>query len=403
MSKVVAVRIPPKPFDEEVLEAVRSAIDLLGGPKSFSRPGDSVLVKPNFCSSNFAAAVDLRFPWAVAAVFREAGCEVAIAENPVVNVSSRELFSSPHVGELRSKSGVEVVNLRAEDMVEVQVPNSKSCGTMSFSKRVLEADHVVGVPGMRRHPMTGVTLSIKNLYGTVAPSTRHRVHRASLSWGLVEIGKIVRQHLVVMDGSNIVCNGSLIPLGYVFASADPVAIDSVAATCMGFDPSKIEHIRYASEEGLGIMDLDMIELIGITKDEVRELGQKNKDKVLTWPDPMELAKEIEGVEVVIGNPCDTCVRTLSTALQDLRHEKIEGGPEVAILIGPEAMPIRGKHNILAGGCLRKLSDSGFFVDFCPAYANDIKSAVKYAKGLSKSFEYMWDEILRTREKDLPGA
>lgn len=403
MSKVIAVKVASKAFDDEILSSIRNAIDSLGGPDEIAQPGDSVLVKPNFCSTSVGQAVDRRFPWAVAMLFREIGCKVAIGENPVVNVSSRELFSSPHIVELQKKTGVEVVNLRAEEMVNVDIPDSRSCGTIAFSKRVLDADVVVGVPAMRRHPMTGVTLALKNMYGTIAPSSRLRVHKSNLSWGLVEINKVVGQKLIVMDGTNIVTNGSMIPFGYVFASIDPVAIDSVAATCMGFDPGRIEHIRYAKEAGLGEMELDRIELVGITTEDIQKFKKENAPKIVNWPDPTELAKEIPGLEIVMGDPCGTCARTLTTALLDLRQEKIPREPEVAVLIGPDAKPVKGKVNVIAGRCLRDLSDSGTFVDFCPAYANDIKNAVKLAKGLNSRFEYMWDEILRTREKDLPGA
>jgi len=403
MSKVIAVKVPPKAFDDEILASIRSAVEPLGGPDEIAQPGDSVLVKPNFCSTSIAAAVDRRFPWAVATLFREIGCKVAIGENPVVDVSSRELFSSPSIVELRKKTGIEVANLRAEEMVSVDIPNSRSCGTISFSKRVLDADVVVGVPAMRRHAMTGVTLAIKNMYGTIAPSSRLRVHRSNLSWGLVEINKVVGQKLIVMDGTNIVTNGSMIPFGYVFASTDPVAIDSVAATCMGFDPEKIEHIRYAKEAGLGEMNLDRIELVGITKEDIQKFKKENGPKVVDWPDPAELVKEIPGLEIVVGDACGTCARTLTTALVALKQEKIPKEPEVAILIGPDAKPVEGKVNVIAGRCLRDLSDQGTFVDFCPAYANDIKNAVMLVKGLNTRFEYMWDGILRTREKDLPGA
>lgn len=403
MSKVVAVSVPPKAFDDEILSSVRSAVELLGGPHKFADPGNTVLVKPNFCSLTVPPAVDRRYPWAVARLFSEIGCSVTIGENPVVDTPSEKLFSSPHIEELRTKSGVEVVNLRAEEMIDVDIPDSKSCGRMSFSKRVLEADVVVGVPAIRRHLMTGATLAIKNMYGTVAPSTRLRVHRSSLNWGLVEINKVVKQKLIVMDGTNIVCDGSLIPLGYTFASTDPASIDSVAATCMGFDPRRVDHVRYAHEAGLGELDLDKIELVGITKEEILKLGDQNRSKVVNWRDPKEVASEIEGLEVVMGDPCDSCIRTLSTALQELKKEDIKCEPEVAILIGPNARPVKDKVNVIAGKCLEGLSDEGMSIGFCPVYAADIVSAVKYAKGMSREFGYLWDEILRTREKDLPGA
>lgn len=48
----------------------------------------------------------------------------------------------------------------------------------------------------------------------------------------------------------------------MLASADPVAIDAVAAKLMGFDPMRIEYIRLAHDDGLGVGDPTQIELCG---------------------------------------------------------------------------------------------------------------------------------------------
>ncbi len=48
----------------------------------------------------------------------------------------------------------------------------------------------------------------------------------------------------------------------MLASADPVAVDAVAAKLMGFDPMKIGFIRLAQEDGLGVGDPRDIELVG---------------------------------------------------------------------------------------------------------------------------------------------
>lgn len=48
----------------------------------------------------------------------------------------------------------------------------------------------------------------------------------------------------------------------ILASADPVAIDAVAAKLMGFDPLSIKYIRLAHEQRLGTGDPYEIELVG---------------------------------------------------------------------------------------------------------------------------------------------
>ena len=50
--------------------------------------------------------------------------------------------------------------------------------------------------------------------------------------------------------------------GLVLASSDCVAIDAVAAKIMGFDPMKIDYIRLAHEDGLGVGRVEEIEVQG---------------------------------------------------------------------------------------------------------------------------------------------
>ena len=49
---------------------------------------------------------------------------------------------------------------------------------------------------------------------------------------------------------------------YMLASADSVAIDSISAKMMGFDPMEICCIRTAHEKGLGVGRFEEIEVVG---------------------------------------------------------------------------------------------------------------------------------------------
>jgi hypothetical protein len=49
---------------------------------------------------------------------------------------------------------------------------------------------------------------------------------------------------------------------YILASDDQVAIDTISAKMMGFDPMKIKYIKLAHDRGLGIGDPKQIEVLG---------------------------------------------------------------------------------------------------------------------------------------------
>jgi uncharacterized protein (DUF362 family) len=55
----------------------------------------------------------------------------------------------------------------------------------------------------------------------------------------------------------------------VFAGRDPVALDTAAATFMGFTVDEIPHLKLASDEKLGISDLGSIKVVGADLDKIK--------------------------------------------------------------------------------------------------------------------------------------
>ena len=94
----------------------------------------------------------------------------------------------------------------------------------------------------------------------------------------------------VMDGT--VCGDgagprTMIPWihNYLLASADSVAIDSVAARMMGFDPQSIPYLRMAEERGLGVANRKDIEVVG---EDVRNVnfGFETRKSLVIWGDQL---------------------------------------------------------------------------------------------------------------------
>ena len=130
--------------------------------------------------------------------------------------------------------------------------------------------NIVHLPTVKCHIYTGTTGAMKNAFGGLLTSRRHYTHSViheTLN-DLLELQKEIHSGMfAVMDGT--VCgNGpgprTMVPVekDLMLASGDSVAIDSVAARMMGFDPMNLEFIRIGHESGLGKGRPEDIDVVG---------------------------------------------------------------------------------------------------------------------------------------------
>jgi uncharacterized protein (DUF362 family) len=131
-------------------------------------------------------------------------------------------------------------------------------------------ENIVHLPTIKTHVFTTTTGAMKNAFGGLLNERRHWTHPV-IHETLVDLlmiqKKIHRGLFAVMDGTFAGDGpGPRCMRPYVknvlLASADPVAIDAVAAKLMGFDPLSIKYIRLAHEQGLGCGDPREIEMVG---------------------------------------------------------------------------------------------------------------------------------------------
>jgi len=267
--------------------------------------------------------------------------------------------------ELAKKANAKVVSLRHGPHTKVEVPGGGFFSEIEVSSIAQEADLVVGVAAMKTVNITTVTLGLKNMKGLVRPSWKRKFHCEGLNQGIVDLNAAVKPGLSIIDGT-FGKDLSASPwvsyaVGLIMASSDFVAADSVCARVMGFNPEKIEHIRLAEEEGLGIFGVENIEIRG-------ERLQDWTDKFRFSPskNPFKLAeKSGGGIKIVQGNPCSICLNSLGESLA-FHEDHLKDFEDVTILVGPEAKPcISSGYTILFGRCLKKHKDKGIYVAGCP--------------------------------------
>jgi uncharacterized protein (DUF362 family) len=157
-----------------------------------------------------------------------------------------------------------------------------------------ELDVFISVAKMKCHSTTGVTLSLKNLFG-IPPISLYRVseehnHRSafheSTSYDhrvprvIVDLNMVRPVHLALVDGVMTAEAGAgpwdtgynPVRPGLLVAGKDPVAVDAVTSAVMGFEPDAPSgshpfeyadnHLALASQVGLGSNRLNEIGIVG---------------------------------------------------------------------------------------------------------------------------------------------
>jgi len=130
--------------------------------------------------------------------------------------------------------------------------------------------NIIHLPTIKTHGHSVTTGAIKNAFGGLLKEARHYAHKY-IHQVLVDL-LIMQKELhpgifCVMDGT--ICGDGAGPRtmkpkvkNLILASSDSVAIDSISAKIMGFDPMDIPYIRMSHEMGLGVGNPGEIEVIG---------------------------------------------------------------------------------------------------------------------------------------------
>ena len=202
----------------------------------------SVLLKPNLVE--FIPGIEVNtnpiLVGAAAQAFLELGARsVVVGEGPGHQRDTYlVLVESGLDAQLRSQS-IGFVDLNRDDLIKVPTrTNFTGLDHLWLPRTVMAADIVVSMPKMKTHHWAGVTLSMKNMFGTV-PGTKYGwpknvLHWAGIHRSILDICATVPVHFVIADGivameGNGPLHGTHRRLGKIVMSNDPVAADFACA------------------------------------------------------------------------------------------------------------------------------------------------------------------------------
>ncbi len=275
-----------------------------------------VLIKPNFVSTHrqlAATHVDAARAVLDFVRARYAG-PLTLAEGSALS-STWEGFDRYGYRALVDRYDVDLVDLNADQAVPIQVYDRRlRPQTLRLARTVVESDLRISVGPPKTHDVVIVTLSLKNMVmgslvnrtvtdcpGAGRPSPLRRLGRrlpqalrqtrlvqvlkARLPLGggsdkmamhqgypvinlnLAMVAPWVAPHLAVIDGFRAMEgagpeDGDPLDWRIALAGVDPLAVDSLTARLMGFDPADVGYLSYCRQLGLGVSQPDQIEVLG---------------------------------------------------------------------------------------------------------------------------------------------
>src|SRR5436309_10397749 len=209
--------------------------------------GKSVLLKPNIVEYIPGRPVntDSRLIGAAAEAFlRLDAASVTVAEGPGHHRDTDLLLHETGLGDQLAHRKIAFVDLNRDELIKTKLQaNYSGLGNLWLPRTVLASDFIVSMPKVKTHHWTGVTLSLKNMFGIV-PGSRYGwpkniLHWAGIHESILDICATIRPHFVIADSivgmrGDGPLNGWPTDLKTVLLADYPVAADVTLARLMVF-------------------------------------------------------------------------------------------------------------------------------------------------------------------------
>jgi len=259
---------------EDYGQAAGKAIALAGGMKVFIQKGTKVALLANVQSRHPGTHTKPEVLRTVIGLCKKVGAA------RIDCLSWQPVKQWEDTG-LKAVCDAEGVGLRLFEKDEalfkpVPIPKGLALKEARILAAYFEYDRLINMPITKDHAGNKFTGSLKNLMGLNSPENNRTFHKANwktdpddiahLDQSIVDLNQVVKPALNVVDATEfIVSNGPFGP-GQIFtpqkvvAGTDRVAIDAYCASLWGLKPADIVQIKKASEQGLGLIDLDKVVL-----------------------------------------------------------------------------------------------------------------------------------------------
>ena len=298
----------------KIAEALQRQFKLLGGLEKFVRPGDSVLLKPNFIaprSRYHATQTDPAIILETARLLKDFGARPFVGDSPAWGnvftcVKALELeeplkkLSVPvkqldkpkwcRIGKGLTAKNAESAKkekkmdscfrspqdaFRRNDNTKNSAASANSAvkAVVGISSIALDADVIINLPKFKTHQQLVATFAAKNMFGCVSGKQKALWHfrrgrkAEDFCELLIEIYKFLNPALTIIDAVTAMdgrgpIRGRARPLGWLIGGTDPIACETICCRLVNIKPQDLPMIKTARQMEFGCSDPDKIEILG---------------------------------------------------------------------------------------------------------------------------------------------
>jgi uncharacterized protein (DUF362 family) len=292
MSKVAVLKTNP----QTVVDDYGRLMDLAGYGNFLPKDREAIL-KLNLSWSLYFPACSTE-PWQLDGVLKKMtadGYKITAVENKTVVTNPWKGARLNKWLPILERHGLKFTPLTETEWITFQ---PKTCTDAMYEifpegfriPKIFLGKSVCHLPTMKTHGHTTITGAMKNAFGGLITERRHQCHKKihEILVDLLAMQKEIHPGIfAAMDGT-VAGNGAgprtMTPEieNFILASGDQVAIDAISAKMMGFDPMQIPFIKMAHDRGLGMGDVEQIEIVGEDISGVNFNFKTKKSPVIFW-------------------------------------------------------------------------------------------------------------------------
>jgi uncharacterized protein (DUF362 family)/ferredoxin len=238
-------------YDASLAASLNTLVGHFGGWSALVKPGQKVLVKPNLLADAAPEKAVTTHPELVRQVIRglkSAGASVQVGDSPASAVTLERVWRVTGIQEICAAENVPLVSFEQSGTKKIE----RDGFAFTVANAVMETELIINLPKVKSHGLTTMTAATKNFYGTIPGYQKAQLHQAYPR--PVKFCRLLRAIYDVMPPSFSIAdgvigmegegpsNGHPIPLGFLAASPDAIALDLALCQALGVDARRVPYL-----------------------------------------------------------------------------------------------------------------------------------------------------------------
>ena len=323
----------------EYRSALLAGLEYIGW-EGYIKKNSRVFIKPNFTFPYYKEGITTspELLKSLLALLKDKAGRVLLGESDGGNHSftAEESLKGHDINRICKEAGAEAVNLSKLpwEVVEGEIQGKKV--RVRLPRLLLEeVDCFISVPVLKVHAMTGISLSLKNLWGC-HPDTMRCLEHQNLDRKLALIAKTLKPRIIIVDGTYGLDGhgpmfGEAKKLDLIVVADNPVAADALGAELMGIPLQRASHVLVVEKEGLGTANLGQVAINDgwekyKTQFTVRKTPVDNLTRLLFSSDAV--------ARLVMDSPLTPIIYKVASILRTSKEKEVAGQLGKSKAIGP---------------------------------------------------------------------